>query len=106
MYISQYPPPDIGNSFCLVVRIFGSEPKGPRFYPTAKSLPQICHDKSAGLQQVNESFEVTMGQTCIANYGKNRVRTQPGIELATYRLVTRGLNHSTRSATRGEDKFR
>ncbi|GBM66660.1 hypothetical protein AVEN_258320-1 [Araneus ventricosus] len=36
MYISQYPPPDIGNSFCLVVRIFGSEPKGPRFYPAAK----------------------------------------------------------------------
>ncbi|GBN29460.1 hypothetical protein AVEN_109440-1 [Araneus ventricosus] len=35
-YISQYPPPDIGNSFCLVVRIFGSEPKGPRFYPAAK----------------------------------------------------------------------
>ncbi|GBO02831.1 hypothetical protein AVEN_205517-1 [Araneus ventricosus] len=38
MYISQYPPPDIGNSFCLVVRIFGSEPKGPRFYPAAKTL--------------------------------------------------------------------
>ncbi|GBM33507.1 hypothetical protein AVEN_273004-1 [Araneus ventricosus] len=36
MYISQYPPPDIGNAFCLVVRIFGSEPKGPRFYPAAK----------------------------------------------------------------------
>ncbi|GBM60156.1 hypothetical protein AVEN_147481-1 [Araneus ventricosus] len=36
MYIRQYPPPDIGNSFCLVVRIFGSEPKGPRFYPAAK----------------------------------------------------------------------
>ncbi|GBN79278.1 hypothetical protein AVEN_223687-1 [Araneus ventricosus] len=35
VYISQYPPPDIGNSFCLVVRIFGSEPKGPRFYPAA-----------------------------------------------------------------------
>ncbi|GBM63389.1 hypothetical protein AVEN_64630-1 [Araneus ventricosus] len=33
MFIIQYPPPDIGNSFCLVVRIFGSEPKGPRFYP-------------------------------------------------------------------------
>ncbi|GBO30606.1 hypothetical protein AVEN_273170-1 [Araneus ventricosus] len=36
MYISKYSPPDIGNSFCLVVRIFGSEPKGPRFYPAAK----------------------------------------------------------------------
>ncbi|GBN10174.1 hypothetical protein AVEN_253402-1 [Araneus ventricosus] len=32
MFISQYPRPDIGHSFCLVVRIFGSEPKGPRFY--------------------------------------------------------------------------
>ncbi|GBM95592.1 hypothetical protein AVEN_207052-1 [Araneus ventricosus] len=37
MYISQYPPPDMGNSFCLVVWIFGSEPKGPRFYPAAKN---------------------------------------------------------------------
>ncbi|GBL87463.1 hypothetical protein AVEN_264960-1 [Araneus ventricosus] len=37
MYISQYPPPDIGNFFCLVVRIFGSEPKGPRFYPRRQS---------------------------------------------------------------------
>ncbi|GBO32217.1 hypothetical protein AVEN_163752-1 [Araneus ventricosus] len=27
MYISQYLPPDIGNSFCLVVRMFGSGPK-------------------------------------------------------------------------------
>ncbi|GBM53124.1 hypothetical protein AVEN_191314-1 [Araneus ventricosus] len=29
------------------------------------SLHQICHDKSAtSLQQVNASFEVTMGRTC------------------------------------------
>ncbi|GBN12915.1 hypothetical protein AVEN_11042-1 [Araneus ventricosus] len=25
---------------------------------------QVCHDKSASLQQVNESFEVTMKRTC------------------------------------------
>ncbi|GBN93139.1 hypothetical protein AVEN_15127-1 [Araneus ventricosus] len=30
--ISQYPPLDIGNSFCLKVRMFGSGPKGLRFY--------------------------------------------------------------------------
>ncbi|GBM95740.1 hypothetical protein AVEN_202066-1 [Araneus ventricosus] len=36
MYISQYPPPDIGNSFCLVVKMFGSEPIGPQFYTAAK----------------------------------------------------------------------
>ncbi|GBO41167.1 hypothetical protein AVEN_161357-1 [Araneus ventricosus] len=30
MFISQYPPPDIGNSFCLVVKMLDSGPKGPR----------------------------------------------------------------------------
>ncbi|GBN77498.1 hypothetical protein AVEN_256486-1 [Araneus ventricosus] len=38
MFIIQYPPPDIGNSFCLVVRIFGSEPKGPQFYPRTATV--------------------------------------------------------------------
>ncbi|GBM05284.1 hypothetical protein AVEN_146859-1 [Araneus ventricosus] len=42
----------------------------------------------------------------IANYSKNRVRTQPGIELATYRLVARRGYHSASSTTRGEDRFR
>ncbi|GBN29831.1 hypothetical protein AVEN_13762-1 [Araneus ventricosus] len=28
------------------------------------SLPQICQDKSASLQQVNEGFDVTMERTC------------------------------------------
>ncbi|GBO01886.1 hypothetical protein AVEN_20847-1 [Araneus ventricosus] len=36
MCISQYPRADLGNSFCLVVKIRDSEPKGPRFYPAAK----------------------------------------------------------------------
>ncbi|GBO07036.1 hypothetical protein AVEN_258301-1 [Araneus ventricosus] len=35
MFISRYPPLDIGNSFCLVVRIFVSEPKVLRFYSAA-----------------------------------------------------------------------
>ncbi|GBO16556.1 hypothetical protein AVEN_167512-1 [Araneus ventricosus] len=39
MYISLYPPPDIGNSFCLVVKIFGLEPKGPRFCTAAITPP-------------------------------------------------------------------
>ncbi|GBM80014.1 hypothetical protein AVEN_203778-1 [Araneus ventricosus] len=39
MYISQYLPPDIRNSFCLVVKMFGSRPKGIRFYTAAK--PQL-----------------------------------------------------------------
>ncbi|GBN11621.1 hypothetical protein AVEN_111506-1 [Araneus ventricosus] len=30
-FISQYPPPDKRNSFCLVVSILDSKPKGPRF---------------------------------------------------------------------------
>ncbi|GBL69502.1 hypothetical protein AVEN_148750-1 [Araneus ventricosus] len=38
MFIIQYPPPNIGNSFCLVVNIFGSEPEGPRFHSTAKGV--------------------------------------------------------------------
>ncbi|GBO24156.1 hypothetical protein AVEN_199866-1 [Araneus ventricosus] len=31
MFINPYPPPGIGNSFCLVVKIRDSEPKGSRF---------------------------------------------------------------------------
>ncbi|GBM83510.1 hypothetical protein AVEN_56222-1 [Araneus ventricosus] len=42
----------------------------------------------------------------ITNYSKNRVRTQPGIELKTYRLVARRRYHSASSTTRGEDRFR
>ncbi|GBL96721.1 hypothetical protein AVEN_111857-1 [Araneus ventricosus] len=34
MYISQYPPPDKDNSFCLVVKIRDSGPKGRRFETT------------------------------------------------------------------------
>ncbi|GBM34481.1 hypothetical protein AVEN_106718-1 [Araneus ventricosus] len=85
-------------------------------------------DSNFSLQQACHKFVMTRGKACgeltkaskspwnelaaslhcklIANYSKNRVRTQPGIELVTYRFVTRGLNHSTRSATRGEDRFR
>ncbi|GBN14711.1 hypothetical protein AVEN_232347-1 [Araneus ventricosus] len=54
----------------------------------AASLPQACRENS--LQVI----------------AKNRVRTQPGIELATYRLVDRRRDHSTNSATKGEDGFR
>ncbi|GBL75884.1 hypothetical protein AVEN_168483-1 [Araneus ventricosus] len=43
MFISQYPPPDIGNSFCLVVRIFGSELKGPQFYPHTATVPSMTN---------------------------------------------------------------
>ncbi|GBO28040.1 hypothetical protein AVEN_216302-1 [Araneus ventricosus] len=64
---------------------------------TANLSRQECKCETS-LQQVNASFEVTTGRTCskfaadlhcklIANYSKNRVRTQTGIELATYRLV-------------------
>ncbi|GBN95736.1 hypothetical protein AVEN_47647-1 [Araneus ventricosus] len=34
MYMSQYQPPDKGNSFCLVVKMLDSGPKGPRFKST------------------------------------------------------------------------
>ncbi|GBN25778.1 hypothetical protein AVEN_178174-1 [Araneus ventricosus] len=42
----------------------------------------------------------------IANYSKNRVRTQPVIELATCRFVARRRYHSVSSTTRGEHRFR
>ncbi|GBM18206.1 hypothetical protein AVEN_151737-1 [Araneus ventricosus] len=32
IYISRYPPPNIRNSFCLVVKMFGSGPKGLWLY--------------------------------------------------------------------------
>ncbi|GBM48265.1 hypothetical protein AVEN_152105-1 [Araneus ventricosus] len=62
------------------------------------SLQQIGHDKSAGVKQVCRKLtqdskspwdELAASLHCehIANYSKNRARTQPGIELATYRLV-------------------
>ncbi|GBM80102.1 hypothetical protein AVEN_205141-1 [Araneus ventricosus] len=40
MLIIQYPPPDIGNSFCLVVRMFGWGPKGPHS-STPKQMKQV-----------------------------------------------------------------
>ncbi|GBM05376.1 hypothetical protein AVEN_81815-1 [Araneus ventricosus] len=64
---------------------------------------QVCKCERS-LQQVNASLEVTIGRTCskfaaslhcklIANYSKNRVRTQPGIELATSRFRSGDANH-------------
>ncbi|GBM50113.1 hypothetical protein AVEN_185498-1 [Araneus ventricosus] len=38
MFIIRYPPPDIGNSFCLVVRMFGSGSKSPQFYPRTATV--------------------------------------------------------------------
>ncbi|GBN86034.1 hypothetical protein AVEN_56395-1 [Araneus ventricosus] len=38
MFIIQYPPPGIGNSFCLVVRMFGSGSKGPQLYPRTATV--------------------------------------------------------------------
>ncbi|GBN52347.1 hypothetical protein AVEN_70574-1 [Araneus ventricosus] len=55
MYISQYPPPDIGNSFCLVVRIFGSEPKCPRFYPAAKVVTRTKNTQQLSVPLIDGS---------------------------------------------------
>ncbi|GBO18379.1 hypothetical protein AVEN_239730-1 [Araneus ventricosus] len=38
MFIIQYPPSDIGNSFLLVVRMFGAEPQGPQLYPRTATV--------------------------------------------------------------------
>ncbi|GBN21260.1 hypothetical protein AVEN_33650-1 [Araneus ventricosus] len=77
----------------------------------AASLTRQECKRETSFQQVNASFEVTMGQrTCsklaLQTIAKNKVRTQPGIELATYRLVARRRYHAARSTTRGEDRFR
>ncbi|GBN61562.1 hypothetical protein AVEN_15085-1 [Araneus ventricosus] len=85
-----------GHSNIFQNAIFGTR-EGKSNRDSNFSLQQACHDECASLQQVNESFEVTE-RTCsklatnlpcklIANYSINRVRTQPGIELAIYRSV-------------------
>ncbi|GBO15357.1 hypothetical protein AVEN_112444-1 [Araneus ventricosus] len=95
----------------------------PQQKPTASDP-----DSNFNLQQACHKFVMTRVQACskltkdskspwnelaaslpcklIANYSKNRVRTQPGIDLATYRLVARRRYHSASSTTRGEDRFR
>ncbi|GBN16813.1 hypothetical protein AVEN_208252-1 [Araneus ventricosus] len=92
------------------------------------SLHQACHKFVMTRVQACHKFVMTRVQACnkltkaskstwnelaaslscklIANYSKNRVRTQPGIELTTYRLVDRRRYPSTSSATRGENRFR
>ncbi|GBN52474.1 hypothetical protein AVEN_28062-1 [Araneus ventricosus] len=62
MYISQYPPPDMGNSFCLVVRIFGSEPKGPRFYPAAKVVTRADKEHATTFSPTNRWQHQISGQ--------------------------------------------
>ncbi|GBO40874.1 hypothetical protein AVEN_140718-1 [Araneus ventricosus] len=93
-----------------------------------KQIPKNNPDSNFSLQQACHKFVKTRVQVCnkltkaskspwnelaaslpcklIANYSKNRVRAQPGIELATYRLVARRRYHSASSTTRGEDRFR
>ncbi|GBO22900.1 hypothetical protein AVEN_226893-1 [Araneus ventricosus] len=81
------------------------------------SLQQACHKFAmTGVQACSKSTkaskspwsELAAGLLCkfIANYSKNRVRTHPGIELATYHLVARRRYHSASLTTRGEDRFR
>ncbi|GBM04211.1 hypothetical protein AVEN_41028-1 [Araneus ventricosus] len=89
---------------------------------------QACHKFVVTRVQACHKFVMTRVQACsklkkaskspwnelaaslpcklIANYSKNRVGTQTGIELATYRLVARRRYHSASSTTRGEDRFR
>ncbi|GBO08106.1 hypothetical protein AVEN_56480-1 [Araneus ventricosus] len=98
-------------------------------YPDSNfSLQQDCHKFVTTRVHACHKFVMTRVQDCskltkdskspwnelaaslpcklIANYSKNRVRTQPGIELATYRLVARRRYHCASSPMRGEDRFR
>ncbi|GBO20018.1 hypothetical protein AVEN_14435-1 [Araneus ventricosus] len=54
MYISQYPPPDGGNSFCLVVKIRNSGPKGPRFKSTH------CHSGDSRTKNTQQLLSVPL----------------------------------------------
>ncbi|GBN86540.1 hypothetical protein AVEN_215583-1 [Araneus ventricosus] len=89
---------------------------------------QSCHKFVMTIVQSCHKFVMTRVQACskltnaskskwnehaaslpcklIANYRRNSVRAQPGIEIATYRLVARRRHHSASSTTRGEDRFR
>ncbi|GBM90705.1 hypothetical protein AVEN_154645-1 [Araneus ventricosus] len=67
---------------------------------------QACSKLTKASKSPWDELAASLHCKLIANYSKNRVRTEPGIELATYRLVTSGLNHWTSSATIGEDRFR
>ncbi|GBO30831.1 hypothetical protein AVEN_112199-1 [Araneus ventricosus] len=55
----------------------------------------------SGMERTCSKLATSLSYKLIANYSKNRVRTQPGIELATFRLVDRRRYHSTSSATIG-----
>ncbi|GBN67545.1 hypothetical protein AVEN_156414-1 [Araneus ventricosus] len=69
------------------------------------SSQQVSHDKSASVKQVCSKLtqaskspwdELAARLHCkhIAKYSKNKVRTQPGIELAIYRFQSTRANHS------------
>ncbi|GBO39655.1 hypothetical protein AVEN_141203-1 [Araneus ventricosus] len=65
--LSGYPPPDIGNSFCLVVRIFVSEPKGLRFCPAAKVVTRGQRTRYNNLQSHYPESNFSLQQTCTAS---------------------------------------
>ncbi|GBN50657.1 hypothetical protein AVEN_115904-1 [Araneus ventricosus] len=67
---------------------------------------QACSKLTKASKSPWKEIAASLPYKLIANYIKNRIRTQPGIELATYRLVVRYRYHSASSTTRGEDRFR
>ncbi|GBM10273.1 hypothetical protein AVEN_49994-1 [Araneus ventricosus] len=67
---------------------------------------QACSNLTKASKSPWNELAASLPQACRANSSKNRVRTQLGIELVTYRLVARRRYHSASSTTRGEDRFR
>ncbi|GBN94298.1 hypothetical protein AVEN_252974-1 [Araneus ventricosus] len=81
MFIIQYPSPDIGNSFCLVVRMFGSGPKGPQFYPAVTvdvkkrhSLNYVCRSVNAIDLKSDELQAWNVGRGGLAVRSRRRYR--------------------------------
>ncbi|GBM56993.1 hypothetical protein AVEN_146026-1 [Araneus ventricosus] len=84
----------------LVCRKFAAD-----LHCKSASFLKIYHDKCANVKQACskltqasksplDELAASLHYKLIANYSKNRVRTQPRIELATYRFGSLRGNHS------------
>ncbi|GBO19989.1 hypothetical protein AVEN_251511-1 [Araneus ventricosus] len=98
MYISQYPPPDIWNSFCLVVRVFGSEPKGPRFYPAAKVVTRGRRTRNNNFSPTNRWQHQKSGHFHLLLHSPDGSSTTPtATQLSQFKACD--TFHSTKSMT-------
>ncbi|GBN78727.1 hypothetical protein AVEN_181910-1 [Araneus ventricosus] len=60
----------------------------------ATTRVQACSKLTKALKSAWNELAARLPCKLIANYSRNRVRTQPRIEIAIYRFRSRRLNHS------------